>query len=61
MNFQALDLKGRNFLKLLNNDSNLLEPSTIKGRPWLQYFGHSNSLCTRATRAIVNYALIREY
>ena len=61
MNFQALDLKGRNFFKLLNNDSNLLEPSTIKGRLWLQYFGHSNSLCTRATRAIVNYAHIREY
>ena len=61
MNFQALDLKGRNFFKLLNNDSNLLEPSTIKGRLWLQYFGHSNSLCTRATRAIVNYAPIGEY
>ena len=33
MNFQASDLKGRNFLELLNNDSNPLKLSTIKGRP----------------------------
>jgi len=35
--------------------------STPKGRPWLKYFGHSNLLCTRATRAIVNHAPIGEY
>jgi len=61
MNFQALDLKERNFLELLDNDSNPLELSTIKGRLWLQYFSHSNSLYTRTTRAIVNHAPIREY
>jgi len=61
MNFQVSDFKERNFLELLDDDSNSLELSTIKGRLWLQYFGHSNSLCTRATRAIVNYAPIGEY
>jgi len=61
MSFQVSDLKGRNFLELLNDDSNPLKPSAIKGGFWLQYFGHSNSLCTRATRAIVNYAPIGEY
>jgi len=35
MNFQALNLKGRNFLELFDDDSNPLEPSTIKSRPWL--------------------------
>ena len=35
MNFQVSDLKGKNFLELLDNDSNSLEPSTIKGRLWL--------------------------
>jgi len=61
MNFQASNLKGKNFLELLNNDSNPLELSIIKSKPWLQYFGHSNSLCTRTTRAIVNHAPIGEY
>ena len=28
---------------------------------WLKYFGHSNLLCTRATRAIINYAPIGKY
>jgi len=61
MTFQALDLKGRNFLELLDDESNSLKLSAIKGSLWLQYFGHSNSLCTRATRAIVNYAPIGKY
>ena len=61
MSFQVFDLKGRNFLKLLDEDFNPLELLNIKGSLWLQYFGHSNSLCTRATRAIVNYAPIGEY
>ena len=61
MIFQASDLKGRKFLKLLDNDLNPLEPSTIKGRLWLQYFSYSNSLCTRATRAIDNHTPIGEY
>ena len=61
MFFQALDLKGKIFLELLNDDFNSLKISTIKGGPWFQYFDHSNSLCTRATRAIVNHAPIGKY
>jgi len=61
MYFQVSDLKGRNFLELLDDDSNPLELSAIKSSLWLQYFGHSNSLCTRATRAIINHAPISEY
>ena len=61
MSFQALDLKGRNFLELVNSDNITLEPTYCKGGPWLQAFGHSNSLYARATRAITNHALIREY
>ena len=61
MNFQALDLKEKNFLGILDNDSNPLEPYTIQSGLWLQYFSHSNSLCTRATRATVNHASIGEY
>jgi len=31
MTFQALDLKGRQFLKLCDEDNNPLEPSYAKG------------------------------
>ena len=58
MTFQASDFKGKQFL---NGDDNIIEPSYIKGGAWLKYFGHSNSLYTRASRAITNYALIGEY
>ena len=61
MTFQASDLKGRNFLELVDNDNKPLEPTYCKGGSWLQVFGHSNSLCTRATRAITNHAPIGEY
>ena len=61
MNFQVSDLKGRNFLELLNNNSNPLKLSTIKGGLWLKYFSHSNFLCIRAAKAIVNHAPIGEY
>ena len=61
MMFQASDLKGRNFLDLVNSDNNVLEPTYSKGGTWLQYFGHSNMLCARATRAITNHAPIGEY
>ena len=61
MSFQASDNKGKNFLKLLDNESNPLKPSTIKDSPWLQYFGHSNTLYTRTTRVIVNHVPIGEY
>ena len=61
MHFQASDGKGNNFLDLLDDDFNIIKPSYIKGGPWLQAFGHSNSLCTRATRAITNHAPIGEF
>ena len=59
--FQASDGKGNQFLDLLDDDLNPIELSYIKGGPWLQSFGHSNSLCARATRAITNHAPIGEY
>ena len=61
MTFQALDGKGRNFLDLVGDDYKDIEPSYIKDGPWLQAFGHSNSLCAHATRAITNHAPIEEY
>jgi len=61
MTFQASDLKGKHFLDLVDGDNNPLEPSYIKGGPWLQNFGHSNSLCARASRAIINHVPIGEY
>jgi len=61
MTFQASDEKGNHFLELLDDNNNPLEPTYSKGRTWLKCFGHSNSLCVRATRAIVNHASIGEY
>ena len=61
MSFQVVDLKGKNFLELLDNDLNSIELSIIKGSPWLQHFSHSNSLCTKATRVIVNHTPISKY
>jgi len=61
MTFQASDLKGCHFLDLVDNDDNPIKPSYANGGSWLKYFGHSNSLCTRAMRAIVNHAPIGEY
>jgi len=61
MIFQASDEKDHHFLDMLDNDSKPLELTYSKGETWLKYFGHSNSLCARATRAIVNHASIREY
>ena len=60
MTFQASEGKGKNFLKLLNDDLNVVEPSYTKGGPWLQLVGHSNLLCARATRAMTNHAPIGE-
>jgi len=61
MTFQALDLKGWHFLDLYDKENNFLEPIYVKSRSWLKFFGHSNSLYARATRAIVNHAPIGEY
>ena len=61
MTFQVSDFKGRNFLDLLDNDLNPIELSSSKGSPWLSQFGHSNSLCAQASRAITNHAPIGEF
>ena len=61
MTFQALDGKERQFLDLLDDNFNIIEPSYAKGGPWLQLFGHSNSLCVCAMREITNHALIGKH
>ena len=61
MTFQASEGKGKQFLDLLDDDLNAIEPSYTKGGPWLQMFSHSNSLCACTTRAITNHAPTREY
>ena len=61
MTFQASDRKGNHFLDLVDDNLNIIEPAYTKGGPWLQVFGHSNSLCARAMRAITNHAPIGEY
>ena len=59
--FQASDSKGKHFLDLVDGDDNPIEPSYTRGGSWLKFFGHSNSLCARASRAITNHAPIGEY
>ena len=59
--FQASNDKERHFLDLLDEDLKPIEPSYSKRGSWLKFFGHSNSLCTRASRAIINHAPIGEY
>jgi len=58
--FQTSDGKGKHFLDLLDDDFNPIELSYTKDSPWLQAFGHSNSLCAYAMRAITNHAPIGE-
>ena len=61
MTFQALDYKEKQFLDLLDGDNNIIELLHTKGRAWLKYFGHFNSLYTRASKAITNHAPIGKY
>ena len=61
MTFQASDLKGKQFLNLLNDDITDIEPLYTKEGLWIKQFSHFNSLCARAMRAITNYTLIEEY
>ena len=49
MTFQASDLKGKQFLDLLDGEDNIIEPSYVKRGSWLKSFSHSNSLCVQAT------------
>ena len=59
--FQASDLKEKQFLNLLDDNNNIIEPSYAKGGSQLKVFGHSNSLCACASRALTNHAPIGEY
>ena len=61
MMFQASNLKGNQFLDLLDDDNNIIEPSYIKRGSWLKKFGHLIFLCACAIRAITNHAPIGEY
>ena len=61
MTFKASDQKGQQFLELVDDKDNPIELFYINGRSWLKLIGHSNLLCAKATRAIVNHALIGEY
>ena len=61
MTFQASDLKGNQFLDLLNNNNNIIKLFYVKGGLWLKNFSHSNSLCMCATRDITNHAPIGKY
>ena len=61
MIFQASNLKGNYFLKILDNDYCMIIPTYTKGGSWINYFSHSNSLYARATRVITNHILIEEY
>jgi len=58
--FPSIRSKRKIFLKLFDDNLKPFKQFTIKGRLWLQYFGQSNSLCTR-TRTIINHAPIRKY
>ena len=59
--FQASNLKGNQFLDLLNDNNNIIELFYVKGGLWLKTFSHLNSLCVCATRAITNHAPIGKY
>jgi len=52
--------KAHQFLQLQINKKKCIQPSYIKGGGWLNHIESSVSLCARATRAILNYALIGE-
>jgi len=59
--FQASDQKSWQFLELVDDNDNPIELSYINRGFWLKFIDYSNSLCTRAMRAIINHAPIGEY
>jgi len=61
MMFQASNLKGNQFLDLVDDDNNIIEPTYVKEGSWLKLFGYSNSLCACATRVITNYTPIGKF
>ena len=56
-----LDEQSQHFLELLDDDNKLIKSSYTKDGLWLKYFKHSNLLCVRASRTIVNHAPIGKY
>jgi len=61
MIFQASNLKGNQFLDLLDDDNNIIELSYVKRGLWLKTFGHLIFQCAYAIRAIMNHTPIGEY
>ena len=61
MTFQVLEGRRKQFLELYDNNSNDIKPSYIKDGLWLQVFGHLNTLCAHAMKAITNHTSIGEY
>jgi len=61
MTFQASEQKGQQFLNLIDDDDNPIKPSYINRGSWLKFIDHSNLLCARAIRAIINHAPTGEY
>ena len=61
MTFQSSNLKGNQFLDLVDNDNNIIKPTYVKEGLWLKVFDHSNSLCAHATRAITNHTPISKF
>ena len=59
--FQASNGKENHFLNLFDVNFNFIKPFYAKEGLWLQLFGHLNSLCACATKAITNHAPISEY
>ncbi len=61
MMFQASNQKSQQFLELVDDNDNPIEPFYFNGGFWLKFIEHSNLLCARVTSAIVNHTLIDEY
>ena len=59
--FQASNLKGNQFLDLLNNNNNIIKLSYAKRGLWFKAIGHLNSLYVQATRAITKHAPAGKY
>ena len=61
IHFQASDDKGQHSLKLCDDNIQPITLSIAKGKLWLKYFGYSNLLYIKASRATVNHAPIDRY
>ena len=59
--FSSIEPQGKKILNLLNDNLTNIEPLYTNRGLWIKYFSHSNLLYAKATHAITNYTLIREY